>query len=1021
MARLLEALIRNGVFANLMVAFMVAVGVAGMLSMRREGFPPIPMDMVTVGIVYPGAGPEEVEESIALKLEEVLQGIAGVKRLQVSAGEGVCSALIECNTGADMVQVKADVEQNLNAVRTFPVDSERPIVRILRNESNVLQVSVWGEGGEKLLRDLALDMRDDLLRIPDVSGAALLGAREPEIAIECSEERLRQYGLSFEALARAVQAHSFNLPAGDLKLRGGALHIRARGRSTNAREFAAIPVRADASGAVLRLGDVADVRDGFAEEGARGRLNGHPCVSLVIEKGEEGDTITIARAIRDLAGRWRARLPEGVEITLWQDMSPLIQGRIDLLLRNGLQGFTLVVLILGLFMSFRTSLWVALGVPFALLGGIGIIAACGQSINMINLFGMIMVVGILVDGAIVVGGAVDVQRQNGKPPLRAVIDGTLEVLWPVVASVTTTIVAFMPLFFVSGLMGKFIGIMPGIVVAALTVSLLEALFLLPVHLYECSPPADAAPSRVRRSLGQLPQAMAAFGVAAGTRYRQIVAGLIRHRYATAAASLLLLLWCVGLMQGGFIKFVFFPEIDADYILASVEFPEGTPVETTERALVQMEQAWREVDRARRGTLPELTRALYAGVGVITESDRRTRRGDHLGQIVLELVPAETRRIYHKDLLDQWRQRIGTIPGAERFNIGSVEHGPGGKDVELWLLSNDEGLRREGAETLKAFLASRVGVSEVESSDGPGKKEISVRLKPEAAHDGVTLAAVAGQLRSAFQGFEAQRIQRGRDEVKVKVRYSAPERGELDTLREMRVRLPGGLEVPLLSVAEVEPTRGPAVIDRYLGRRKTTVTASVDDRIVTSGEITAALRQDLIPALERRGLSVLLQGQADEMRQSMRSLFIGLALSLLANYIIIATTFRSYLQPLVIMAVIPFGMVGALLGHLFFGLPLSMFSLFGIVATTGIVVNDAIVMVECINSHLQQGLPFMTALVESGLRRLRPIFLTTITTVAGLAPIIFEKSMQAQVLIPMAISIAAGVAGFSKSGSVPSCA
>lgn len=1012
MDRLLRLMLSNSVFANMLMLLVIAGGLAAFLSMRREGMPPVNLDLVSVRVDYPGAAPEEVEEGIARKVEDVLQGLDGVKKVQIKAMEGACMAVIEGESGADIHRIKADVSDAIDTITTFPQDSKQPEVKVVRFESQVLMISLWGELEEYKLRDLSLDLKDDCYGVQGVSKVTLLGVRDVEIAIECSEVALRSHGLSFAEVTEAVRRGSVNLPGGSIRSRSGTLQIRTLGQAYRAEEFERIVVRADGMGHVIRVGDVATVRDGAVEEGGIGRFNGHRSVNIMVEKGNHGDSLVISSQLHQLVERWRARLPEGVHLNIWQDMSTMIRGRIDLLTSNGWMGLGLVLLVLWIFMDIRLSFWVGMGIPISLLGGLAIIALGGHTINMINLFGMIMVLGILVDNAIVVGEAIYLQRKKGLEGQEAVLEGVREVFWPVVASDTTTIVAFVPLFFVSGIMGKFIAFLPPIVVCALIISLLECLFLLPVHLRH---------NKLKKFVpGREP-----FSVRVRSRIDQVLQGFIQkiyapflklclgHRHTVLAISIGVVLMTAALVNGRFIKFITFPDIDADYIFARIEYPEGTPIEKTEDGLKQMELAWRRVEE-RIGQKLEgpLTTALYAAAGSI-KNQQGFSKGDHLGQIILELMPAEKRNIYYKDLIKIYREEIGVIAGAVLVKVESQEYGPGGADVEVWLLSDDDGVRGAATARFKAELMKMEGVSEVWSSDRPGKQEIRLTLKSEAAYYGMTLRDIAQQVRQGFFGPEVFHVQRDRDDLEVRLRFTRPEREELQSLEEMRIVTPTGERIPLPELVHFDMQPGYTVIDRFMGKRRTAITASVDGKIITSGEVHAELDRSLFPELLSAypDLRLRVEGQARQTHESIQSMFYGLLLAILAIYLIIASVFHSYLQPMVVMLAIPLGIAGAVLGHGVMGMALSMFSLFGIVALTGVVVNDSIVLVDAINENLRSGLSLLDAVKQGGERRFRPIMLTTVTTIVGLSPIMLEKSMQAQFLIPMAVSMVFGV-GFA---------
>ena len=1028
---LLTVILRNPVFANVLMILILLCGFVGARIMVREIFPRFSFDLVAVAVPYPGADPDEVEEGICLKLEGALEGIDGVRRVTTTANEGTGSALVECDDNADVHEVRNDVKNAVDAIITFPRDAEKPIVREVKARSDVLAVALWGDLPESQLRELARGIREELLGLDEVSQVSISGIRDYEISVQVSEESLRRYGLTFAAVSRAVSRGSLNLPAGSIRTEGEEIRLRAFGRRYVAADYGDIAVLTRADGTVVRLGQIAAIRDSFSEDSrVRALFNGERAVSIDVLKTDDEDSIRIAAAVETFLARKSAELPDTVHLTKWRDNSRLVQDRLSMLLRNGRIGLLLVFLSLWLFLDLRLSFWVAMGIPISVGGGLALMAATGESLNMLSLFGLIMVLGLIVDDAIVVGEAVYVHRRQGEEAAAAAVAGTAEVAWPVVAAVVTTVVAFVPLFFVSGIMGKFIRHIPLPVVAALSVSLVEALLILPVHLRHLPDmrtgrkrPWWLAMSVVRRCFsGGLEWTVEHV-------YGPAMDRVLRWRYVAVAVSIAVLAVTFGLIQGGIVKYVLFPETDTDFLRATIELPTGTPLAETRAVADQLQAAWRRVEAAVE--VPEgksLTKAVYALLGA-TIGRGGEQAGDHLLQIYVELLATEERQIHYRKLARRWRDEAGPIANALATEFAAPEHGPGGKALEIQMLSADQDELLAASRQLAGKLESLDGVYDVQLDHRPGKRELRVSLRPEASPLGLTLADVAQQLRQGFYGDEALRLQRGRDDVKVKVRY--PLEGGRDTLGEferVRIRTGAGAEVPLGTVARIEMAEGFTTIRRQDRKRVVTVSADVDRSRANAQEITVDLERRYLPGLTSRysGLSYSTEGQAQRSRESLASLQIGFPLAMFGIYLILATIFRSYVQPLVIMISIPFGLIGAVYGHLIVGavksfewgmswgdvarsgMPLTMLSLFGMVALAGIVVNDAIVLVEAVNVRLSEGMPLFVALREGGKRRFRAIFLTTLTTFAGLTPIILEKSMQAQFLVPMAISIAFGV-------------
>ncbi len=1008
MKSLVALFVRNPVFVNILLAMILISGAISALMMLRETMPQFAIDQIVVRVPYPGAGPEEAEEGIALKLEDALEGVEGIRRLTTISSENYAQAVIDVHERADMRKVKDEVTNRVGAIMTFPVDAERPIITetLLRNQ--VLLLAVYGDLPERQLKEIGEQVREELAALPEISQVTLSGARDYEISIEVSEERLRQQGLTFDQVSQAVRQASLNFPAGEVRDEDEEIKIRLMGRRYTGAEYAEIILRAGAGGSSTRLGDVATIRDDFTESETLNRFKGRPAMLVNIYRTSDEDALAIAAAARAYIERKQAELPPGVGLHAWADSSRFITERLDLLLRNGRVGLLLVFLLLWLFLDLRLAFWVSLGIPISLAGALALMGATGQTINMLSLFALIMILGIIVDDAIVVGEAIYVARRRGLGPVEAAIAGTSEVGWPVFAAVTTTIVAFAPLLFVSGIMGKFIRVLPFAVICALAISLAEGLLMLPAHLRDLPDPNPDphAGGPLRRRAVRLRRALTgSLEWFVDRVYRPFMRFDLEWRYVTLSISLAILLATVGLWQGGFVKFQLFPEVDTDYVFATVEFPAGTPPETTRVAVERMEARLHEVT----GSLKTLSgeppiQSLYTSVGYATQESVSR------GQIILELLPTERRGVHFRKLIADWEKAIGPIPGAVSLNFRGAEAGPGGAPIEAWLLSDDMDQLRAAADEIKRKLQGYDGVFQIEDDFRAGKRELRARLKPEAHNLGLTAGALGRQLRQGFYGDEALRIQRGRDEVRVWVRYPRDQRRSPADLEAIRIRTPGGAEVPLATVADVSLEQGYATIRRANGQRRLRVTADVDDTRANSAEVMADLKSQVFPDLVRRhpGLKIEVEGQSADTAESLNSLKIGFPLGLLGIFLILATMFRSYIQPLVIMVTIPFGLVGAVVGHMVMGFDITMLSMFGLVALTGIVVNDAIVLIEAVNHRVMEGMPLKTALVEAGARRFRAIILTTLTTFFGLAPLLFETSMQAMFLIPMAISIAFGV-------------
>ena len=1013
MKSLLTAFIRNTVFANILLVLILLAAFLASRSMIREAWPEFRLDIAIVSVPYPGADPEEVEEGICRKIEEALTGVEGVKEVRTTASEGAGVAVIELHERADAVKTMNAIRNRIDGISSFPKDSEKPIVEDLVIKDPVMLLAAGGALSPERLKEWANDLKDELQRLPDVNLVSIIGDLPYEISIDLSEERMRALGLTFDEVAQAVQAGNLNFPCGTLRTEGQELRLRMLERKYAAAEIGQIVVRANPDGSLVALNQIADVRDTFEDVPLICEINGRPGLYVVVQKGKDQDALRVAAAVRDWMRNVNARLPDGASLHLVYDLTEELDQRIDLLVRNGLTGLLLVFLLLWLFLDGRVSLWVSIGMVTGIGSGLVVLWMLGGTINMVSLFALIMVLGILVDDGIVVGEAIYTKRASGVPGLRAAVEAVAEMGLPVLAAVATTIVAFVPLLFIGGIMGKFIRILPTVVIACLAASLVECLFILPAHLAHGRAAASDASILPpwRRWLAAVPNRMNAALVAFVDRlYVPFIRRALDWSYVSLCALFTVLMLSIGLVMGGFVKYAMFPEGDGFVLTATVEFPGGTPLGVTEEACRHIERA---LDRATDGHFTRdggsivLSRQTLVGASMgETDSDN----GPHVGSVQVVLADSAERRIHSKQLMIAWEKEIGRITGADNLRLEGISMDMPGAAIEIEILGRDMDVLLAAADSLQERLRAYAGAYQVRSSHRLGKDELRFRLKPEAHALGIAPADLARHLSGGYYGAEPLRLQRGRDEVKVKVRYPARERASLADLDRILIPTPAGAAVPLSAIADVEFARGSASISRMDGLRRIVVSAEVDGAVANAEEITADLEQSVFPALRdaHSGIHMQFSGEKKKSNESFNSLQVGFPLAVMGIYVVIAAMFRSYVQPFVILFTVPFGLIGAIFGHLLMGIELSMMSLFGMVALAGVVVNDAIVLIEAFNRNLAAGQPFMDALVEACRSRFRAIFLTTVTTVGGLAPIILERSFQAQFIIPMALSIAAGL-------------
>jgi len=996
---------QNHVAANLLMAVLIIGGLMQAPAIKQEVFPEVTLDRIRVTVAYPGAGPEEVEEGILLKIEEGLTGVDGIKQLKATASEGIGAVIAELYPEVDADQVLQDIKSEVDRITTFPEDAEKPVIAKLLNRQEVISVVVAGEVSERTLREQAEALRDELLLLPNITQVDLAGVRPFEIAVEISEENLRRYNLTLEQVASRIRAASIDLPGGTVRSEGGQILLRTKERRYWADEYADLTILALADGTRLRLGDLAAVSDSFAETDEQGSFDGQPAAMIKVYRIGDQKPIDIADTVKAFVAERREQFPPSLQLATWNDTSEIFQSRMNLLTKNAILGLILVMVLLGLFLEIRLALWVMLGIPISLLGTLLVMPWLGVSINMISLFAFILALGILVDDAIVVGENIFEQRQQGKPYLQAAIHGAVEVGQPVVFAILTTVAAFLPLIFVSGMMGKFIKVIPMIVIALLAMSLVESLFILPAHLaYSRKRPLAGgllgAIERNRRRFGNALERLIQ------GPYRRTLELTLSHRYTSFAIGIAALILAVGLVRGGVVAFTFMPKVEGDVIIATLQMQRGTPVEQTRRNVERIVAAGREAVAGYDRELPageSVLRNIYALSGAtFGQGGPMGASGDsgsHLANVAMFLTDAEERDVTTGKIAATWRTLVGDLPGVDTLSFeANLVHL--GANIDIQLAHDDFATLDTVATRLRELLADYPGVSDIEDTYARGKREIKLQLSEEARSLGVTASDLGRQVRAGFYGAEALRLQRGRNEVKVMVRYPEEDRRKLAQFENMLIRTPDGGELPLERAARFEQGLGFSEINRTDRKRVVNVSASVDSDKNNAGDILAELRAGPLLQLQHDypGLSFDLEGEEKERRDSMGSMMSGFRLALVMIFALLAIPFRSYTQPLLIMFAIPFGIIGAILGHLLMGYDLSILSMFGIVALSGVVVNDSLLLIDRANQNRRSGLDTHDAVVEAGVRRFRPI----------LSPMILETSFQAKFLIPMAISLGFGI-------------
>ncbi len=1014
MKRQITWMAHNHVAANLLMMIFIIGGLVMSFSIKQEVFPEIDLDLVIVSVAYPGAGPEEVEDGIILKIEENLSSISEIKEIKSSAAEGLGRVTAEMLPGEDADLVIQDIKSEIDRITTFPEEAEKPVITKVVNRREVISAVVYGNAPERSLREQAESIRDDLLSMPQITQVELRGVRPYEISIEVNEETLRRYGLTLGNIAERIKHASVDLPAGAVKTKGGEVLIRTKEKRYKGPEYAEITILENPDGTELKLGEIAEVHDSFRETDEFARFDGLPAAMVAVYRVGKQKPLEISNIVKRYVKQKNRALSESISIATWNDFSEIYRSRLNLLLKNALIGLILISLVLGLFLQVRLAMWVMLGIPISFLGALLLMPSLDVSINMLSLFAFILALGIVVDDAIIVGENVFTHRSMNKSYTTSSIDGTLEVARPVIFSVLTTVAAFLPLMFVSGTMGKFIKVIPFVVVPILAVSLIESLLILPAHLS-----FGKAVNSEGGILGSIDKIRQKFGHRLDSfvhgPYHRFLSLCIRNRYTTLAVSISVLLITVGIVGGGVVKFRFMPNVDADFITASLKMPIGTSVEDTAKAHDYVVSKAQKVIEDYDSNLPEgksLLRHIFSLIGntiIYGHSGESTSSGSHLSEIILMLIQSEKRDIKSAEIARKLRESVGSVPGADSitFKYDLVRFG---ENIDIRFAHEDFDVLAGSAARIKKSLAAYPGVSNINDNYTKGKRELRLKLKTEARTLGITETDLGRQIRAAFYGTEALRIQRGRSEVKVMVRYPEKNRKSLGNLETLRIRTDSGDEIPFSQAAYIEEGRGFSEINRTDRKRVINVTASVDNKMANAEEILLDMKKTVLRDLtnDYPGLTYDLEGEEKQRRESMGSMRKGFLMALFLIYTLLAIPFRSYLQPFIIMSAIPFGFVGAILGHLIMGFDLSILSTFGIVALTGVVVNDSLLLINFINQKREQGVDLFIAVAEAAKQRFRPIILTSLTTSLGLTPIIIEQSMQAQFLIPMAISLGFGI-------------
>jgi len=1004
---------RNGVAANLLMLVMVVGGIGALFTIKREMFPEFSLDTIVVRVPYRGAAPEEVELGVILRVEEAIQGVDGIKEVRSSAQENFGQVLIEVRKGADVSRVKDDIKARVDAITSFPVETERPIVEELLIQRDVIWVSVYGDASERTLKELAERTRDEITQLPGVSQAFVQGTRSYEVSIEVSEFNLRKFGLTFDEVVSAVRRNSLDVPGGSIRSSGGEILLRTKEQAWDQKDFESIIISSALDGTRVLLKDVATVVDGFTDDPIITTFNGKPASMVLVREVGRESPLEISRQVKEYVNTTqKAWLPEGISADTWGDSSFYLKGRLNMLIENGSYGFILVMLVLSLFLRPSLAFFVAIGIPVSFLGTFMVGPFIGVSINLISLFAFILVLGIVVDDAIVVGESVFSEFQNVGPGVESAVRGTHNVSTPVTYAVLTTMVAFLPVFMLPGTLGKFLAVIPLVVIPTLFFSLVQSKLVLPYHLSLCKV-GDKKHRSELNLISRLQRSVAdSLERFVQVVYRPHLAWALEWRYLTLSIFCAFIILMLGTIQAGWVKFSPFPSVPSDFIQVFLKMPEGSTVERTREVLNHIGAGLDEIveeDLAAGKANPVKHDSQFLGFGQGIE-------GTNLAFFFVELTKSELRDSDAEEVSKRWREKIGQVPGVRQLTINAFAGPPTGLPVDIRLTGPDFDQLRIAAKEIRERLHEFPGLFDIRDTFSEGKREIKLTLKPSAEPLGLRADDLARQVRAAFYGAEAQRIQRGRDDVRVMVRYPVDERTSLAHFENMRIRLPGGVEIPIREVANLEVGEGFPTITRIDRQRVINIQADADKSVADFSKINEALygtpgsKDSLLNDIQSKypGVKLVKGGEAKDWEETKASLTGGIILVIFVIYAMLAIPFKSYLQPMIVMVVVPFGIGGAILGHLITFQTLSILSLLGIIALTGVVVNDSLVLVDYINKRRAHGLPLMDAVREAGIVRFRPILLTSLTTFVGLIPILLERSLQAQFLIPMATSLGFGV-------------
>jgi multidrug efflux pump subunit AcrB len=992
---LIAWMVHNRMTPNLMMLILLIGGAILAMTIKKEVFPEFDLDIVTVRVPYPGSSPEEVEQGIVLAVEEAIRGLEGIKEVTATASEGSGTVVAELLEDANQQKAYQDIKQEIDRITTFPEDAEEPEVSLAIRRREVLQIELYGDVSEWVLRDLAEQVRDSLLQSAGITQVELDGARDYEVQVLIDQNTLRTYGLTLQSVAQKIRTTSVEIPGGYIETEGGDVLLRVKDRRDWANEFARVPVVTSSDGSILYLEDIAEVKDDFADTDRAAFFNGFRAIGIEVFRVGKQTPTGVSSAVHQAMNQIQTQLPPGVDWTINRDRSDIYRQRLTLLLKNAGYGLILVLLLLGAFLELKLAMWVTMGIPISFLGAFLFLPSMDVTINMISMFAFIIALGIVVDDAIVVGENVYDYRNRGIGFIKAAILGAKDVAVPVTFSIITNIIAFLPLCFIPGFIGKIWKVIPLVVITVFTISWVESLFILPVHLAHAH---RRSKNRLSTFMHDCQQAFSRkFERFIDVRFGPFLDRCIKYRSITVAISIAVFIIILSYVLSGRIGMILMPRVESDYTIVTATLPFGSSMSKVEEINNYLLEKANKVVSENGGR--KLSKGVY------------TRIDENTAQVRIYLTDPEIRPISTTKLTGLWRDEVGQIPGLESLRFESDRGGPGsGAALTIELSHRNIEVLDKASEKLAELLSDFSNVKDIDDGYTPGKEQLNFKIKPEGQSLGLTGSEIARQVRNSFYGAEALRQQRGRNEIRVRVKLPKKQRNSEYDIEQLLVRTPSGRDVPLMQVAVVERGRSYTVIQRRNGRRTVTVTANVEPIDETS-QVKTTLEEDILPQLTKDypGLSYGWEGRQADFSEGMQSLMIGFVFALLAIYTMLAIPFKSYFQPVIVMVAIPFGIIGAVIGHMFMGYSLSMLSMMGIIALSGVVVNYSLILIDYANRiRKENNLSAFEAIHQSGIRRFRPIMLTTLTTFGGLSPMIFETSRQARFMIPMAISLGFGI-------------